>query len=82
MWLKILYIRVVDNTDPEASYVDAVRKHEPASTQEVADECDVSRPTASSHLKILAAGGRIKQKKIANVLVWSLPRDRPDDETD
>lgn len=62
-----------DGTD--ADYIDAVRKHDPASTQEVADEVGVSRPTASSHLKVLAASGDVQKKKIANVLVWSIPHE-------
>lgn len=48
----------------------AVQKHSPASTQEVADEVDCSRPLADGRLKDLLDKTDLQRKKIAKVSVW------------
>ena len=51
--------------------LDAVRKHEPAGTKEVADELGIARQSADYRLRRLLDEGRVSKKKVGNSLVWS-----------
>ena len=59
-------------TDEEI--VDAVKKHEPASTQEIASEFDIARQSADYRLRKLADQGIIDKNKIGNSLSWTVPK--------
>jgi DNA-binding MarR family transcriptional regulator len=59
----------------DADFLDAVGKHNPASTSEVADEVGCTRRNADMRLKKLADDGRVKRKKIAATQVWTLVED-------
>lgn len=50
----------------------AVREHAPAATSDVADELGIARQSADYRLRKLADSGRVRQKKIAASLVWSV----------
>lgn len=50
--------------------LDAVQKHEPAATSEVADEVDMSRQGVDKRLRSLREKGKVESKKIAASLVW------------
>lgn len=52
--------------------LDAVRKHEPAGTQEIADELGVVRQSADYRLRKLLKMGRVSKKKVGHSLVWML----------
>jgi predicted HTH transcriptional regulator len=54
--------------------VDAVKKNEPASTQEIAAEFDMARQSADYRLRKLADQGVINKNKIGNSLSWSIPK--------
>jgi predicted ArsR family transcriptional regulator len=58
-----------EHTDEEV--LDAVRKHEPAGTKEVADELGIARQSADYRLRRLLDEGRVSKKKVGNSLVWS-----------
>jgi len=58
-----------EHTDGEV--LDAVRKHEPAGTKEVADELGIARQSADYRLRRLLDEGRVSKKKVGNSLVWS-----------
>lgn len=55
--------------------LEAVRKHEPAGTKEVADELDIARQSADYRLRRLLDEGRVSKKKVGNSLVWSVEED-------
>lgn len=50
----------------------AVREHTPAATSDVADELGIARQSADYRLRKLADSGRVRRKKIAASLVWSV----------
>ncbi|WP_092694156.1 FaeA/PapI family transcriptional regulator [Halorientalis regularis] len=56
----------------DEDFLDAVEKHSPASTSEVADEVGCTRRNADMRLKKLADDGKVKRKKIAASQVWTL----------
>jgi len=58
-----------EHTDEEV--LDAVRKHEPAGTKEVADELGIARQSTDYRLRRLLDEGRVSKKKVGNSLVWS-----------
>ncbi|ELY76174.1 winged helix-turn-helix transcriptional regulator [Natrinema pallidum] len=58
-----------EHTDEEV--FNAVRKHEPAGTKEVADELGIARQSADYRLRRLLDNGRVSKKKVGNSLVWS-----------
>jgi len=55
---------------PEEDYIDAVRKHEPAATREVAEEVGVTRQGADYRLRQLEDDGLVSSKMAGNSLVW------------
>lgn len=57
-----------EHTDEEV--LEAVREHQPAGTQEVADELGVARQSADYRLRQLLDDGRVSKKKVGNSLVW------------
>lgn len=59
-----------DHTDEEV--LEAVRNHEPAGTQEVANELGIARQSADYRLRRLLDEGRVLKKKVGNSLVWSV----------
>jgi DNA-binding Lrp family transcriptional regulator len=68
---------MTEEEDPRRQYLDedflnAVRKHNPASTSEVADEVGCTRRNADFRLKKLADEGKVIRKKIAASQVWTL----------
>jgi predicted transcriptional regulator len=58
-----------EHTDKEV--IDAVLEHQPAGTQEVADELSIARQSADYRLRKLLEEGRVSKKKVGNSLVWS-----------
>jgi predicted transcriptional regulator len=58
-----------EHTDGEV--LNAVRKHEPAGTKEVADELGIARQSADYRLRRLLDEGCVSKKKVGNSLVWS-----------
>ena len=58
-----------EHTDEEV--LDAVQKHEPAGTKEVADELGIARQSADYRLRSLLDEDRVSKKKVGNSLVWS-----------
>ena len=58
----------------DSDFLDAVEKHAPASTSEVADEVSCTRRNADTRLKKLADNGKVKRKKIAASQVWTLAK--------
>lgn len=64
-----------DGTYTNEQFVRAVREHSPTGTSEVGEAVGCSRVTAEKYLKRLNATGDVEKKKIANVLVWSIPED-------
>lgn len=58
-----------EHTDEDV--LEAVREHEPAGTQEVADELGIARQSADYRLRRLLDQGRVSKKKVGNSLVWS-----------
>lgn len=56
----------------DSDFLDAVEKHAPASTSEVANEVGCTRRNADMRLKKLADDGKVKRKKIAASQVWTL----------
>jgi hypothetical protein len=59
----------------DEDFLDAVEKHAPASTAEVADEVSCTRRNADMRLKNLADDAKVKRKKIAASQVWTLVED-------
>ena len=59
----------------DEAIVEAVRKHEPAGTSEVADELGIARQSADYRLRKLLDEGRVSKQEIGNSLAWSV-RDR------
>lgn len=57
------------HTDEEV--LQAVRKHDPAGTKEIADELGIARQSADYRLRRLLDEGRVTKKKVGNSLVWS-----------
>jgi len=55
--------------------IDAVQKHFPAATSEVADEIDMTRQGADARLRRLHEAGVVEKKKIAAALVWFVDAD-------
>ena len=60
----------------EAEIIDAVRKHEPAGTQEVADELGIARQSADYRLRQLVDVGNISKKKVGRSLVWTVSENK------
>lgn len=61
----------VVHTDKE--FLEAVRKHEPTGTKEIADEVGVTRQGADYRLRKLRDGVRVDSKKVdRDSLVWTL----------
>ena len=56
----------------DSAFLDAVEKHTPASTSEIADEVGCTRRNADMRLKKLADDERVERKKIAASQVWTL----------
>lgn len=56
----------------EKDYIDAVKKHEPASTSEVAETVGVTRQSADYRLRQLEEEGHVKSKMIGNSLAWKV----------
>lgn len=52
--------------------VNAVREHEPAGTQEIADEIGIARQSADYRLRRLEEAGHISKKKVGRSLIWSV----------
>ncbi len=50
--------------------IEAVQKHEPAATSEVAEELNIERQSADYRLRNLYEEGSIDMKKIGASLVW------------
>jgi len=48
----------------------AVAKHEPAGTSDVAEELGIARQGADYRLRNLKSEGRVSKKKVGNSLVW------------
>ncbi|MFC7135353.1 MULTISPECIES: winged helix-turn-helix transcriptional regulator [Salinibaculum] len=59
-------------THSDKEVIDAVRKHTPAGTQEVAEELGIARQSADYRLRKLLDEGRVSKKKVGNSLVWSV----------
>nr|EGQ39593.1 MAG: sugar-specific transcriptional regulator TrmB [Candidatus Nanosalinarum sp. J07AB56] len=59
-------------TASEEEVLDAVAKHSPAATSEVADEIGLTRQGADARLRRLHDTGAVEKKKIAASLVWFL----------
>lgn len=57
---------------PDSEFIAAVRKHDPASTQEIADEIGIHRRSAHHRLDALVDNKQIDKKKVGNSLVWSV----------
>lgn len=53
-------------------FIEAVKKHAPASTQEIADVIGIHRRSAQHRLDALADSNDIDKKKVGNSLVWSV----------
>lgn len=54
----------------DSEFMDAVGKHQPASTSEVADAVGCSRRTADYRLKQLREEGAVQSKMAGNSLIW------------
>lgn len=62
-----------EHTDREV--LEAVRKHEPAGTSEVATELGIERQSADYRLRKLEEAGKVSNKKIGRTLAWSVDRE-------
>jgi len=63
---------------PEVSdkeILDAVRKHTPAGTSEVAESVGLARQNADYRLRQLQDEGCVKSKKVGRTLVWTVAED-------
>lgn len=56
----------------DADILNAVEKHEPASTKEIADELGMVRQSADYRLRKLLEQGSVSKKTIGNSLAWSI----------
>lgn len=59
-----------EKTDREV--LEAVRKHQPAGTAEVAEELDIERQSADYRLRKLENQNQVESKKIGRTLAWSV----------
>lgn len=50
--------------------INAVRKHEPAATSEVAETLGMARQSADYRLRRLLEENRVSKKKVGNSLIW------------
>lgn len=57
---------------PDEAFLNAVQEHEPASTQEVADEVGCTRRNADVRLRNLEEEGLVESKMVGNSLVWMI----------
>lgn len=64
-----------EQTYPDSEFIGAVKKYDPASTQEIADEIGIHRRSAQHRLDNLADSEQISKKKVGNSLVWFSPSD-------
>jgi predicted transcriptional regulator len=64
-----------DVTNDDEDFIDAVRKHEPATTREVAEEIGISRQGADYRLRELEDKKEVKSKKPGHDLIWTVNRD-------
>jgi len=62
-------------TASEQEVIEAVQKHSPAATSEVADEIDMTRQGADARLRRLHEAGVVDKKKIGASLVWFIDTD-------
>lgn len=56
----------------DATFVDAVREHQPASTSEVAEAVGCPRRSADYRLRKLRDKGEVDSKMTGNSLIWFL----------
>lgn len=56
----------------DEAVLEAVRKHEPAGTSDIADELGIARQSADYRLRKLLDEGHVVKQKIGNSLVWSV----------
>ncbi|MFW6435611.1 MAG: hypothetical protein ACOCY1_04450 [Halovenus sp.] len=56
----------------DSKYIDAVEKHQPAGTSEVAEEVGVARQSADYRLRRLRDAGKVTSKMIGGSLAWSV----------
>ena len=59
---------------PDREIVDAVYRHSPAGTKEIADIVGISRQGADHRLRSLEDEGKIWSKKVGPTPVWMHPR--------
>lgn len=59
----------------------AVREHEPAGTQEVADVLGIERQSADYRLRRLQDAGAVASKKIGGSLAWRVVDASPEEPT-
>jgi predicted nucleotidyltransferase len=64
-----------EQTYSDSEFIAAVRKYDPASTQEIANEIGIHRRSAQHRLDKLADSGKVSKKKVGNSLVWFLDND-------
>lgn len=57
---------------PDEEILEAVKEHEPAGTQEIADEIGIARQSADYRLRQLEESGQVSKKKVGRSLVWSV----------
>lgn len=57
-----------EKTDREV--LEAVRKHQPAGTAEVAEELSIERQSADYRLRKLEKQAKVRSKKIGRTLAW------------
>lgn len=56
----------------DSEYIDAVEKHQPAGTSEVAEEVGVARQSADYRLRRLRDAGKVTSKMIGGSLAWTV----------
>ena len=56
----------------DEAVLEAVRKHEPAGTREIASELEIARQSADYRLRKLLDEGQVSKQKIGNSLAWSV----------
>lgn len=66
---------LIDVARSEAIYLEAVRKHQPASTSKIAEAVGVTRQGADYRLRRLEQEGKVSSTMIGNSLAWTLPQD-------
>jgi len=67
-----------ESTMNDSDVIDAVRRHDPASTAEVGEALGIRRHSADYRLRKLHDAGRVGKNKIAASLVWFIPREHID----